>query len=99
MASNASLRRDGETLRFGGVLDRAAATELWPQASAQLRGARGFDLSEVTGIDSAGLALLAELAGRLRSQGGQVPTLVGTPPGLEELRAAYRLDDHLDFQA
>ncbi|ELQ16046.1 hypothetical protein A989_02655, partial [Xanthomonas translucens DAR61454] len=32
MASEPRLRRDGDTLALSGVLDRAAATALWPAA-------------------------------------------------------------------
>ena len=56
---------------------------------------RRFDLQAVTRIDSAGLALLAELAARA---GGGI-TVDGTPAGLAELRAAYRLDPALGFAA
>jgi phospholipid transport system transporter-binding protein len=68
---------------------------LWRQASATLDGVRRFDLQAVTRIDSAGLALLAELAARA---GGAI-AVDGTPAGLAELRAAYRLDPALGFAA
>lgn len=90
--STASVRKDGEALVFAGALDRAAAARLWPQARALAAGVRRFDLSGVESVDSAGLALLAELA----TQAPQV-TVVGTPAGLNELRAAYRLDASLGF--
>ena len=76
MASNAAtLRREGDTLVLAGVIDRAAAIALWPSASQQLAGARTLDLSAVTGLDSAGLALLAELAAQLRTFTGDGTTL------------------------
>jgi len=65
---------------------------LWRQCLALLDGARRFDLGAVEQVDSAGLAMLAELAARA----GAVE-VSGTPPGLAELRAAYRLDDALGF--
>ena len=68
-ATDASLRREGDALVFTGALDRAAAATLWPQASAQLAGAQRIVLTHVTTVDSAGLALLAELAARLRAGG------------------------------
>ena len=43
-------------------------------------------------VDSAGLALLAELAARIDGV-----AVVGRPEGLGELRAAYRLQDDLSF--
>jgi phospholipid transport system transporter-binding protein len=88
----AGVRKDGEALVFSGALDRDAAATLWSQARALVGGVRRFDLNAVTEVDSAGLALLAELAAQV--EGVEV---VGTPAGLSELRAAYRLDDALGF--
>lgn len=92
MASNATARLDGDTLRLSGTLDRDAVTALWPQ----LAGAapRRLDLHAVERIDSAGLALLAELSARH----GEVE-LAGNPAGLAELSTAYRLSPSLDFNA
>ncbi|MEE5091192.1 STAS domain-containing protein [Xanthomonas euvesicatoria] len=96
MATN-TVQRTGDTLVIAGVLDRAAVTAAWPRAIAQLDGARTLDLSGVQRLDSAGVAMLAELAARLRQAGsGEV---VGEASGLDELRAAYRLSPTLDFQA
>jgi phospholipid transport system transporter-binding protein len=88
-----TLTRTADTLVFSGPLDRGAAARLWPQAQKLLDGVRRFDLTAVSTVDSAGLALLAELAARL---GGAV-SVGGRPPGLDELRAAYRLQDDLSF--
>ena len=92
-ATPASVRRDGDALRFGGVLDRTAAGALWPRALALVAGVRRFELADVGGVDSAGLALLAELAARA---GGAI-AVAGDPPGLEALRDAYRLDAGLGY--
>lgn len=98
MASNATLRREGDALVMTGVLDRDAVTALWPLASSSLGGIRTLDLRAVECVDSAGMALLAELAGRLRAT-GQEASLVGAPTGLTELTAAYRLTPKLYFLA
>jgi phospholipid transport system transporter-binding protein len=90
----ATLARRDDALVFTGELDRAAVAALWPQARRQAAGATRLDLAAVTGIDSAGLALLAELA-----QGLPGVVVVGSPPGLAALRAAYRLQDNLAFAA
>jgi phospholipid transport system transporter-binding protein len=92
-AAEARIERDGEALRFAGALDRAAAATLWPRALPLLGGVRRFDLGAVSAVDSAGLALLAELAARA---GGGV-TLAGHPPGLAALGEAYRLDAGLGY--
>lgn len=102
MASNSSapagLARDGDGLVFSGPLDRAAATALWPRLPNTADGVQRIVLSQVTTVDSAGLALLAELLARLRGAGGS-PQLQGEPPGLAELRTAYRLSPELEFPA
>jgi phospholipid transport system transporter-binding protein len=89
------MRRDGDALVFAGALLREDVALLWRQASNALDGVRRFDLQAVARIDSAGLALLAELAAR--AGGGIV--VDGAPDGLAELRAAYRLDPALGFAA
>ncbi|MGH8073967.1 MAG: STAS domain-containing protein [Lysobacter sp.] len=88
----ASVVREGDVLVFRGAIDRAAAPELWKQAQPLLAGSRRIALGSAGTIDSAGLALLAELAAR-------APGIVveGDPPGLSELRAAYRLGPDLGF--
>jgi len=91
MSATTVTRQDGN-LVFSGALDRAAAAQLWSSLQKQLDGVRQFDLSGVSRVDSAGLALLAELAARI---GGV--TVIGRPVGLDELRAAYRLEDNLAF--
>ncbi|MGE4460332.1 STAS domain-containing protein [Stenotrophomonas acidaminiphila] len=97
MASDATARVEGDALYLAGTLDRAAAVALWPQLLRQVGGLRRLDLNAVERVDSAGVALLAELSARMRSNGGA--TIVGAPVGLDELRAAYRLSPDLDFNA
>lgn len=97
-STNAGVSRDGSALVFTGALDRAAATVLWRQASAALPGAQRFVLTKVTTVDSAGLALLAELAARLRATGVSLQ-IDGEPAGLADLRTAYRLTPALDYPA
>jgi phospholipid transport system transporter-binding protein len=92
MSMPAQVRRDGGILRIEGVLDRAAVPAAWAALRPLLAGATDVDVTAVARVDSAGLALLSELrAGGLR--------LAGTPAGLADLSAAYRLDDMLGFGA
>ena len=91
-----AFHKEGDALIFAGALDRAAAAALWPTASKMLAGAQRIVLTKVTSVDSAGLALLAELAARLRAAGA-APHIEGEPAGLSELRTAYRLTSGLDF--
>ncbi|WP_298581518.1 STAS domain-containing protein [uncultured Luteimonas sp.] len=92
MPDAASVRRDGSALAFAGALSRDAVAALWPQSLALVAGVERFDLSAVSRVDSAGLALLVELAQR----GGAV-SVTGDPPGLDGLRRAYRLSPTLNF--
>lgn len=92
-AEAASVERTGETLRFAGALLRDQVAGTWRQALPLLRDARRFDLTAVTRVDSAGVALLAELAARA----GAGLAIDGAPRGLAELRAAYRLQPDLHF--
>lgn len=95
-ATEATVRRDDDALVFSGSLDRNAAAALWATASDSLVGVQRIVLTNVTTVDSAGLALLSELAARLRAT-GSMPRIEGEPAGLSELRAAYRLTPGLDF--
>ncbi|EMI47632.1 MULTISPECIES: STAS domain-containing protein [Stenotrophomonas] len=98
MASNALALLEGDTLRLRGVLDRAAVIALWPQLQALPAQLARLELGEVERVDSAGLALLAELAARAR-KAGHALAISGAPAGFNELSAAYRLSPDLDFNA
>ncbi|HYQ22924.1 STAS domain-containing protein [Stenotrophomonas sp.] len=98
MASKPLALLEGDTLRLRGVLDRAAVIALWPQLQALPAQLARLELGEVERVDSAGLALLAELAARARAQGHPL-AISGTPAGFNELSAAYRLSPDLDFNA
>lgn len=87
-----SVRRDGERLVFSGALDRPACAGVWKQLQPLLAGVEVLDVAAISQVDSAGLALLAELTAR-----NPQASLLGSPPGLDELRAAYRLDHRLAF--
>ena len=94
--TTATVRRDGDALVFTGPLLRAGIAALWPKATdAAAADVRRFDLRAVERVDSAGLAFLAELAARVA---GDV-AIEGTPEGLAELCAAYRLSPALAFAA
>ncbi len=98
MASKTALQLDGTHARLSGVLDRDAVVALWSQLQTLPASIEVLDLGAVTAVDSAGLALLAELSARARAA-GRTLTLLGTPTGLAELGAAYRLAPSLDFTA
>ena len=93
-ATGTPLQRDGDTLRLDGDLVVGRIATLWKPALALLAGVQRLDVSAVGRVDSSGVALLAELAARA---GGA--TVVGDPPGLAPLRAAYRLTPALGYGA
>lgn len=107
----ATVSRDADTLVFRGALARASVARVWRQAQPLRTGIGRLDLTAVTLVDSAGVALLAALAnggGASGSRGHGDPdagshsagpgiAIIGQPAGLAELRAAYRLDDRLAF--
>jgi len=91
--NDVAVRLDGDALVFTGILSRDVVPLLWRELPATLTGVRRLDLSAVERLDSSGLALLSRLSTRAES----AVSVVGNPPGLDALRAAYRLDDSLDF--
>ncbi len=107
------IERIGTSLRFAGALTRANVADAWRHAARQLEGIDAFDLTAVDRVDSAGVALLAELAARAgaavaqsavaQSAAGKsavaAVTMSGDPPGLADLRGAYRLQPSLAFAA
>ena len=101
----AAVSRDADTLVFRGALARDAVAGLWRQMQPLRTGVARLDLTAVSVVDSAGLALLTELAdtsgaaGNSTAEGlaGDGIAVIGAPAGLAELRAAYRLDDRLAF--
>lgn len=92
--SDAAVRCDGDALVFTGALTRDGVAALWRDASTALAESDlgRFDLTAVTTIDSAGLALLSELAAQ--TDGIEIS---GDPSGLAELRSAYRLSANLGY--
>ncbi len=93
-ATDPGVSQAGDALRFTGPLLRQHVPALWQAALPQLPAARRFDLSGVTALDSAGVALLAELAERAGH-----PPLDHVPAALDELCDAYRLNRQLGFAA
>jgi phospholipid transport system transporter-binding protein len=92
-SSKASVERVGETLRFAGALTREAVAPLWAAATRLLDGVHSLDLRDVPRVDSAGVALLAELAAGIAPP----PSVLGAPEGYQALCAAYRLGATLAF--
>lgn len=82
-------RRD-DALMFDGVLTRPVIASAWRQAQPLLSGTQRLDVTGVSRIDSAGLAMLAALAKQAK-----ITVIAGEPAGYADLRAAYRLNESL----
>ena len=95
----ASQRMQGDTLHLGGRLQCDAVPALWAallaDANMQVKLAQ-IDLSKVNALDTAGLALLVELAARTQRAGGAAPNILHAPAGYDALCAAYRIRPQLD---
>lgn len=88
------LTREGQVLRFAGPLTLSTVASLLTrgrQLLGDLPGNVTLDLSEVTRVDSAGVALLVELW-RLREQTGGSLGFAGIPGALAPLLQLYDLD-------
>lgn len=83
----ASARLDGDVLHLFGRLDRHAVPALWP--ALPNGGYARLDLAGVGTLDTAGLALIAELAARATAAKDSV--ILNPPGGYAELCAAYRI--------
>ena len=82
------------TLHFRGRLDRDAVGALW--AALPRGGWTALDLAQVTGLDTAGLALLVEVAALGRRAGNTLQRIVNAPPAYDALCAAYRIRPELE---
>lgn len=83
-----------ETLVLVGELDRVTLLPLWEQRVSALNGIRWLDVSQLTRVDSAGVALMLHLCEMQRQQGGQLQ-LIGVTDKLSTLIALYNLHDIL----
>ena len=84
---------DDAVLRVDGAMTLCSAGELLARHSVS-EAVSAIDLSGVTEVDSAGLAVLVEW---LRGAGRQVP-VVGAPASLRSLAELYDLEAALPFQ-
>lgn len=98
-AETVQIQRADESLRFVGALLRVNIAEAWKLALPQLSGVQRFDLTAISRVDSAGVALLAALAAHAARAGANDVVIDGNPPGLAELRGAYRLTPALTYAA
>jgi phospholipid transport system transporter-binding protein len=90
----ASLQRDGERLRVAGPLTMATvAAALQTGSDALDKGVRRIDLSQVSEVDSAAIALLLEWVKRA----GAPLEIEGAPGALSKLARLYAVLNMLPF--
>ena len=93
--TDATARIAGETLHLSGRLQREAVAALWaslPRAQA----ISAIDLSGVTALDTAGLALLVCVVRRANVRAKAIPVLLHPPSSYASLCAAYRIGSTLE---
>ncbi|OOE60267.1 hypothetical protein BZG13_00275 [Salinivibrio sp. ML323] len=88
---------DGQQYHLSGRLDRDTVPDFWRQREQWLPADTAFslDLSALSRVDSAGMAMLLHLDKQLRSQGQQV-RYQGVPEQLKLLLTLSNLDTFFD---
>ncbi|URN98816.1 lipid asymmetry maintenance protein MlaB [Leclercia adecarboxylata] len=88
--SQLSWTREGETLLLSGELDQDYLNPLWDAREEAMKGVSCIDLSGISRVDTAGVALLVHLVSTGKRQGAQV-TLSGVSDNVATLAQLYNL--------
>ncbi|MBT0719762.1 lipid asymmetry maintenance protein MlaB [Rosenbergiella collisarenosi] len=83
-------------LSLQGELVHNSLSELWQQRRQALSGVKIIDVSRLSRVDSAGLALLVHFSTSSADQ--EVVALQGVIPALHSLIMLYNLSDVLSYQ-
>lgn len=90
MSGQLSWNRSGERLALQGELDQDLLVPLWDDRAQATEGVSTIDLSAVTRVDTAGLALLVHFVALIRRQGREAQ-LIGKSDNLQTLIGLYNL--------
>ena len=90
MSQQLSWSREGETLKLDGELDQDLLNPLWDKRHEVMQGVTLIDLSGVTRVDTAGIAMLVHLVDEGKKQGAK-PTLSGASDNVITLAQLYNL--------
>ena len=90
MSEQLSWNRDGERLALRGELDQEFILPLWNSRAQATDGVSTIDLSDVSRVDSAGVALLVHFVALVRRQ-GKTAQVVGKSENLQTLVSLYNL--------
>ncbi|MEA5206543.1 lipid asymmetry maintenance protein MlaB [Enterobacter mori] len=90
MSQQLSWSREGETLKLSGELDQDLLNPLWDKRHEAMQGVTLIDLSDVSRVDTAGVALLTHLIAVGKTQGESV-RLHGASDNVMTLAQLYNL--------
>ncbi|UWM63748.1 lipid asymmetry maintenance protein MlaB [Enterobacter sp. CP102] len=92
MQQQLSWSREGETLLLSGELDQDLLNPLWDARNEAMKGVTLIDLSGVSRVDTAGVALLVHLVAAGKKQGISV-VLAGASDNVMTLAQLYNLPE------
>ncbi|WP_318356176.1 lipid asymmetry maintenance protein MlaB [Enterobacter sp.] len=90
MTQQLTWTREGERLSLQGELDQDVLNPLWEARVQAMQGVSVIDLSALSRVDTAGVALLVHLIAEARQQGQSV-TLAGVSDKVVTLAQLYNL--------
>jgi phospholipid transport system transporter-binding protein len=94
MADSLCWTREGGRLSLQGELDQDFLVPLWDARDEVTRGIDTIDLSAITRVDTAGVALLMHLVASIRQQGTSV-NIIGKSEKMNTLVQLYNLPPDL----
>ena len=92
MAQSLTWTREGDKLVLVGELDQDVLNPLWDARVEAMKGVTCIDLSQVSRVDTGGLALLVHLIDQGKRQGNRV-VLSGVNDKVYTLAKLYNLPD------
>lgn len=90
MAGSLHWTRENGQLRLQGELDQDFLVPLWEAREEATQGVETIDLSEVSRVDTAGVALLMHLVAHIRAQ-GRAASITGKSEKMKTLVELYNL--------
>ena len=90
MTQSLSWTREGDTLALAGELDQDVLNPLWDARVDAMKGVTCIDLSQVSRVNTGGLALLVHLVDQAKRQGNSV-SLQGVNEKVYTLAKLYNL--------
>lgn len=94
MVSQLNWQREDQILKLEGELNSETLLPLWQQRQEVVSGVTVFDVSGLTRVDTAGLALLIHLIGQAKQQGNEIE-LRQMSENLHTLVQLYNLPESL----